>query len=425
MFLPFRRGSDENARVPTDRIAADLEALLPVALAHLKAWVDTNSWTLNRGGVDKVARLTAAAFEPMGFSAESVPSTDPNHGDHLVLTRPGTGPTSVMFVSHLDTVFSPEEELRNNFRWQPEGDRIHGPGTHDIKGGTALAWLTLEGLRRHDPALFEAITWRFCLNSSEEVLSADFGDVCRDRVDAGTRAALVFEAEGKRDGMRRLVVSRKGRATWRIAVAGRGAHAGVKPTHGANALTQLGRVMDRIAGFSDPSLDLTFNVGLARGGSGLNRVPESAEAEGEFRAFTTDAYEFGKRRLLELEGPGDVTSPIDGYACRISGTLTSEMSPWPCNAGTDELFGVWAAAAEGIGQRIEPESRGGLSDGNQLWDSVPTLDGLGPSGDNDHCSERSADGTKLPEYADRSSFVPKARLNIEALRRLLGAGQAR
>lgn len=79
----------------------------------------------------------------------------------------------------------------------------------------------------------------------------------------------------------------------------------------------------------------------------------------------------------------------------------------------------WAAAAAELGQALEPESRGGLSDGNQLWDAVPTLDGLGPSGDNDHSSERSEDGTKLPEYADVGSFVPKAALNIAALQRLL------
>ena len=47
-------------------------------------------------------------------------------------------------MSHLDTVFPPEEEARNNFRWQPEGDRIFGPGTHDIKGGTVMMWLVLQ-----------------------------------------------------------------------------------------------------------------------------------------------------------------------------------------------------------------------------------------------------------------------------------------
>ena len=49
---------------------------------------------------------------------------------------------------------------------------------------------------------------------------------------------------------------------------------------------------------------------------------------------------------------------------------------------------------------------------------MPTLDGLGPWGDNDHCSERSADGTKLPEYVDVTSFMPKAALNALGILRL-------
>jgi glutamate carboxypeptidase len=50
---------------------------------------------------------------------------------------------------------------------------------------------------------------------------------------------------------------------------------------------------------------------------------------------------------------------------------------------------------------------------------VPTLDGLGPWGENDHCSERSADGSKLPEYVEVSSFVPnKAALNTVAILKL-------
>jgi glutamate carboxypeptidase len=67
------------------------------------------------------------------------------------------------------------------------------------------------------------------------------------------------------------------------------------------------------------------------------------------------------------------------------------------------------------------EERGGLSDGNLTWDVVPTLDGLGPWGDNDHCSERSSDGAKLPEFVEVSSFVPKAMLNLAAIQKLCGA----
>ncbi len=400
-------------------LIADLESLLPAALGHLRTWVGVNSWTFNPSGVDEVGRLTAEAFAPLGFTAETVPSTEPQFGHHLVLTRRGTGSASVLLVSHLDTVFPPEEEARNHFQWRPEGDRIYGPGTHDIKGGTAVAWLTLEGLKRHAPEVWDRTTWHLCLNSSEEVLSADFAEVCGRRIGAGTRAALVFEAEGRRPGIRRLVVARKGRGAWHVRVAGRGAHAGVAHAQGANALVQLARSVQKIAGFTDYDRDLTFNVGTVRGGSGLNRVPETAEAEGEFRAFTPEAYGWGRRQLLDLAGPGDVVSTTDGFACRITVDITSETPPWPRNPGTDALLAVWADAAAGLGQIVEAESRGGLSDGNQLWDVVPTLDGLGPAGDHDHCSERSDDGLKLPEYVDRTSFVPKAALNVRALEQLL------
>ena len=76
-------------------------------------------------------------------------------------------------------------------------------------------------------------------------------------------------------------------------------------------------------------------------------------------------------------------------------------------------------AGDAIGVRVGTQERGGLSDGNLIWDAVPTVDGLGPWGDNDHCSERSADGSKVPEYVEISSFVPKATLNCAAIAELL------
>jgi glutamate carboxypeptidase len=66
-----------------------------------------------------------------------------------------------------------------------------------------------------------------------------------------------------------------------------------------------------------------------------------------------------------------------------------------------------------------PEQRGGLSDGNLLWEHVPTLDGLGPTGNNAHCSERAPDGSKEPEFVLLSSLAPKIRLNLAAITRLI------
>jgi glutamate carboxypeptidase len=382
--------------------------------------VGINSFTGNRDGVNRLACFTAENFAPLGFTPEFIPSTNPGYGDHLVLTRPGRGPNSIAMVSHLDTVFPPEEEARNNFRWQPEGDLIYGPGTHDIKGGTAMMWLVLQALRERAPAVFDAITWKLFWNSSEEVISKDFGDVCRARFDAGTLAALVFESEGRLGDERLMVIARKGRVTWRVTVAGRGAHAGSKHRHGANAAVQLGATLQRIAALTDYSRDLTFNVGTIAGGGVLNRVPHEAVAEGEMRGFTPEACAAGKAALLALAGPGEIRAVADRFACDVRVEILSESRPWPRNPATDRLAALWQQAGAELGLPVNVEQRGGLSDGNQIWDAVPTLDGLGPWGDNDHCSERCADGSKVPEFVEVSSFVPKAALNTAAILKLAG-----
>jgi len=396
-----------------------LKEQFPATLEMLRQMVEINSFTGNPDGVNRLARFTAECFARLGFSAEYVPSTNRDYGNHLVLTRRGRSEKSIAMVSHLDTVFPPEEEERNNFHWLPEGDRIYGPGTQDIKGGTVMMWLVLSALRTHAPNLFEDVTWKLFWNSSEERYSPDFGDVCRTRFEKGTLAALVFEAEGRLGKEPLMVVARKGRATWRVTVEGRASHAGGKHEHGANAVVQLGRTVQQIAALTDYSRELTFNVGTVSGGTVLNRVPHEAVAEGEFRAFTPKAYADGKAALLALAGRGDVSSPADKYACHVRVEILTESRPWPRNKQTDRIYNFWKQAGEELGMPVNLQERGGLSDGNLIWDAVPTLDGLGPWGDNDHCSERSADGTKVPEYVEVSSFVPKALLNTGAILKLV------
>ena len=94
---------------------------------------------------------------------------------------------------------------------------------------------------------------------------------------------------------------------------------------------------------------------------------------------------------------------------------------WKEDASTKALATHWHAAASVVGRELVSVSRGGLSDANYLCHLGPTLDGLGPSGGNAHCSERSADGSKVPEFVETDSFVPKAVLNALALNRLLNS----
>lgn len=395
-----------------------ISADLPQGLVWLRRMVETNSFTANKTGVAQVAALTTECFASLGFTAETVASTNPAWSDHLILTRTGESERSLALISHLDTVFPPEEEERNNFHWSVEGDRIFGPGTHDIKGGTLMMWLVLRALQQHSPELFHAVTWKLFFNSSEECFSPDFGEVCRSRFGKGTRAALVFEAEGRVEGKPALVVARKGRAAWRITVRGRGAHAGGNHPQGANAIVQAGRLTERLSQLTDYSRHLTCNVATIQGGTVLNRVPHEAILEGEFRAFTPEVFADARSAILGFAGAGDVSSPAGSFRCQVETQILTESRPWPRNPGSDTLLQTWRAAAISAGTDFLPQARGGLSDGNLLWDAVPTLDGLGPWGENDHCSERSADGSKLPEFVEVSSFVPKATVNAIAIAEL-------
>lgn len=403
---------------PNDTLLACLNARLAPGLELLRQMVAINSHTLNRDGVNQLGRFTAQAFAPLGFTAGFVPSANPALGDHLVLTRAGTGPRSVGFISHLDTVFPAEEEARNQFHWRVAGDRIYGPGTEDVKGGTVMMHLVLAALQTVAPDVFAATTWVLLLNASEETDSTEFGRLCEERL-RGATAALVFEAGLRVGNEFSLVTARKGRAAFRIEVEGRGAHAGVAHTRGASAIAQLAHTIQRVEALTDPARGLTVNVGTITGGGALNRVPHRAVAEAELRAFSVEAYQAGLAQLRALEQDITVRSRADGFPCRVRIILDHESPPWPPNPRTEALLALYAAAGAELGLTVNREERGGISDGNFICHAVPTLDGLGPMGDNAHCSERSADGTKDQEYVQPSSFVPKAALNVRALLRLL------
>jgi glutamate carboxypeptidase len=396
-----------------------LETQMPNALDMLRRLVGINSFTANREGVNELGRVTAEYFVRLGFDTTFVPSSNPEWGNHLIMTRRGRSTKSIALIAHLDTVFPRQEELANNFRWQIEGDKAFGPGTLDIKGGTVMMWLVLAALQAHAPDVFENTTWKLFWNSSEECLSPDFEGVCRERFGSNMVAALVFEAENRSAAGSLMVAARKGRSTWKVSVQGRGAHAGGNLKQGANAVVQLARLVQRIDSMTDFKKQLTFNVATVTGGTVLNRVPHIAVAEGEFRAFDPVICRQAKQGLLSLAGNGEIRSLQDEYPCRIQVEITSESRAWPRNDATDRLLKLWTDLAVEQGRTVLPEHRGGLSDGNSFWDVVPTLDGLGPWGDNDHCSERSPDGSKLPEFVEISSFVPKALLNVIAISRLL------
>ncbi|MCP4357814.1 MAG: M20 family metallopeptidase [Chloroflexi bacterium] len=408
-----------------ESLRAYLQEQLPEYLELLRQMVEVNSFTANWEGVNRLGQETAAMFNPLGFEAELVTAENFSYGKHLVLTRNGRQTTDnkplpiIGLASHLDTVFPPDEEVRNDFHWRPEGSRIYGPGTLDIKGGTAVIYMMMDALKTIMPNMFEAVTWIILLNSCEEVGEDDFGRLCVQRLGKEALACLVFESGHFRRKTFRLVTGRKGMATYRIEVEGKASHAGTAHERGANAIAQIAEFICQIHNMTDYEQDLTFNVGTVGGGTVMNRVPHFAVSTVEMRAYDMAIYEQGINNILALTDQTNIKSPNGDYICRAQVEITRRTQPWPRNEATERLLQIWQDAGSDLDYVAVREERGGLSDGNHTWAHIPTLDGLGPSGGNAHCSERSDDGTKEQEYLFVPSLVPKTLLNLVGILKLV------
>jgi glutamate carboxypeptidase len=406
-----------------------LQANLPHSLELLRQMVAVNSFTANPAGVNAVGKQTIDAFAGLGFESELIQAADFSYGRHLVLTRPGRASNSqpapkIGLISHLDTVYPEAEERDNDFHWRVSGKRIYGPGVYDIKGGTVMIYMILAALKEKAPHIFDGVTWVLLFNAAEEALVYDFGRLCLERLAGNTLAALVFEGSETADTnsaepQYRLVVARKGMARFHLQVEGKAAHAGTAHNHGANAILQIADVIERIAGLTDYSENVTLNVGTIAGGTVLNRVPHQASAAVELRAFSPEIFAETADKVVAFNEFSSVHSADGGYPCQVHVDVLGKWEPWAPNSGSNDLLAIWQTAARPLGWRVLPQERGGLSDGNWTWSSIPTIDGLGPTGGNAHCSERSQDGSKDQEFVLPDSFVPKALLNLLAIVRLI------
>ena len=181
------------------------------------------------------------------------------------------------------------------------------------------------------------------------------------------------------------------------------------------AIVDLCPAVQAAARLTDHGCDLTVNVGHIEGGTVLNRVPHQAAASLEMRAYDP--------ALLQQTGDAirALGSPASPGKSAIEIECLGTSPAWPEDERNRSLAQHWLSAASDLGLTAKLTKRGGLSDANYLWRIGPTLDGLGPSGANAHCSERSPDGSKLPEYVEVNSFVPKAAMNVLAIQRCLTA----
>ena len=317
-------------------------------------------------GVQEILRTELAELD---YDSSSVPAR--NFADHLV-ARPSymspAAPTQLI-VGHCDTVW-PLGTL-NDMPVRVEDGCLRGPGAFDMKCGLAQAVMALRALRSIGAA--PEIAPVLFVNSDEEVGSPD----SRDRIvehARGASRAIVLEPSFGPTGL--VKTSRKGVSRYRFSARGRAAHSGLEPAKGASAVLAIAHAITELHALNDLSDGTTVNVGVVRGGTRPNVIPERAHAQIDVRVTSVARAEQIDHAIRSLV-PKVPRVSFEVEACESAPPL----EPTERNL---ELWQVVRELGDQLGIELDHTSAGGASDGNTTSQFTPTIDGMGAVGDGAH-----------------------------------------
>lgn len=333
------------------------------AVERLGALVSIESPSGDADGLNAIYDL----LEAWGATALRRPADRVERDGVPHLLWPAQGPARVLLVCHADTVFPRGTLARRPFR--VDAGRAFGPGVFDMKAGIVIALDAVEQL--DDPGAVALI-----VTGDEEVGSISSRHLVEEMA-RDAAAALVLEPS--LDGA--LKVGRKGGAFYQLAFHGRAAHAGLEPERGRNALLALARYSLAVTDLAAPDLGTTVTPTRATAGTATNVVPEQATLFVDVRAATVDELMRVDRALRMLAETA--SGQPEGVVVTVGGGVNRP----PLEARSAQtLVELCRAESRRLGL-AEPRTAtvGGGSDGNFTAAlGIPTLDGLGATGDGAH-----------------------------------------
>ena len=373
---------------PPSSLQEAVQARLPRYLAELETLVNIDCGSYTAAGVNRIADRVTASLSELGAEVERIPHVAApgamQLGDLVIGHLPGDGPRRLL-IGHMDTVFDEGECAARPFH--RNGDRALGPGTSDMKGGLLAGLHAVAALREAGER--PAVT--FVANPDEEIGSIFSGEHIR-RLAPDHDVSLVLES-ARASGA--IVTARKGIADLELTFSGRAAHAGVEPEKGRSAILAAARQVVALHELNGRWPTVTLNAGVIGGGTRPNVVAAECRVQLDLRAATTDAFDQARAEVDRL-----AVSPMDGVTCDVRELATHRpMERTPATARLAEL--AFAIAGE-LGFELTEAATGGASDANTTAGlGVPTLDGLGPIGGDDHSAD---------EWLDVASVVPRTTL---------------
>jgi glutamate carboxypeptidase len=366
----------------------------------LREMVDTDCGSYTPDGVDRIADLCEARFHRDGWDVDRRPHVpapgEPRLGDLVIGTLRGSGGPKVLLVGHTDTVFDEGTAAERPFAI--DGAIARGPGVSDMKGGLLTGFFAIEVLRAAGFGGFGHLT--YVCNPDEEIGSPFSGPLIREMATAHDVAFVLEGARSNGD----IVSSRKGITDYTVTIRGRAAHAGVEPEKGRNAVLEAAHKIIALQALNGRWPGVTVNVGVARGGTRSNVVPERCELHVDLRSPELECL-----REAEAEIATICASPIVPEV-EIEVVGNGWHRPMEKKEGGARLVDIAVGVAAELGFELHDAATGGASDANTTSSAgTPTIDGLGPVGGDDHSPA---------EWLDLTSVVPRVALLAGIISRL-------
>jgi glutamate carboxypeptidase len=367
---------DASAAAIARSVRAQIGDRLPDLLRDTATLVAMDSPSLNAPLLDATAEAVADLSLGLGLNAELLPGK--GDGAYARSWIQGAGRHNVLLLCHHDTVFPAGTTAGWQFR--VDGDRMHGPGVIDMKGGIVLGLHTMAALAMF-PDAYRSVT---LLSVPDEEVRHGPPLYVQDGI---THLVLTLEC-GRENGD--IVTARKAGAWLEINITGLAAHAGVDPDAGRNAALAAAAEATRIASLHRSKPGLSVTVTGLNSGIGMNTVPPEASVTVDIRALL-------ERDMDAVISQIDSRPPSDLDISRRTLARTPAMERTPSTA---RLAALARAAARMLDYPVGEQTTGGSSDA--CWAAAagyPTLDGLGPVGGRDHTRE---------EYGLISSLAPRS-----------------
>ena len=392
-------------------------------VGFLQRMVDQNSGTMNIAGVEAVRRMVEPEFRELGFKTEWIDMKAAGRAGHLVARHAGSrNGKRLLLIAHLDTVFEPDSPFQ---RWQADGDKAHGPGAGDDKGGIAVIVAALRAMQA--AGTLKAANITVFMTGDEEDSGNPITIARRDLIAEGRKAdvALDFEDLAVDDGPDGKPadfgsIARRSAGSWTLTVTGQSGHsAGVgtgSPGGSYGAIYELARIIDAFRR-ELPDDRLTYNVGLVGGGQSAdldkgririqatgktNIIAATAVARGDLRALSEDQIARTQAKMRAI-----VAQSLPGAKAEISFDEDS-YPPMPPTEGNRALLAALNVVNHDMGlppmAELDPSKRG-AGDISFVARDVDGLVGLGPSSDGSHTSRETVDIPSIPKQAKRAAIL--------------------